>query len=95
MRFAREQPQIFALTMMRCTEGEKDPAHVELWQFVLGQVGRLYSDERAPEAGVTLWAFLHGMTALEAAGVFGQRKPFSSFDFGLEMWIKAAKVEIP
>jgi hypothetical protein len=33
---------------------------------------------------------INGITALEAAGVFGERKPASSFEFGLRMWIKAA-----
>ncbi len=95
VRFAREEPQVFALMMTpSTTEGETNAAHVELWRFVLGQVGGIYGEERAPEAAVTLWAFLHGMTALEAARVFGERKPFSSFEFGLRMWIKAATVEI-
>ena len=42
---------------------------------------------RAPEAAVALWAFLHGMATLEAAGIFGERKPLSSFKFGLELWL--------
>jgi hypothetical protein len=42
---------------------------------------------------VALWAFLHGMTVLEAAEVFGELKPASSFEFGLQMWIGAASAE--
>jgi Tetracyclin repressor-like, C-terminal domain len=57
---------------------------------VLPHVARVYGDEKAPEAAVALWAFLHGITALEAAGVFGERKPATSFEFGLRMWIRAA-----
>ena len=91
LRFARDEPHIFSLTLLPSTaESEGEAAHLEGWRFVLGHVARLYGEERAPEAAVALWAFLHGMTALEAARVFGQRKPVSSFEFGLRMWIKAA-----
>lgn len=91
VRFAREQPQIFALTLMTsAAETEGEAAHYQSWSFVLGQVARVYGEKRAPEAAVALWAFLHGMTALEAAGVFGERKPASSFEFGLRTWLNAA-----
>lgn len=91
VRFAREQPQVFALTLMpSAAETESEPSHLRSWHFVLGQVVRIYDDRRAPEAAVALWAFLHGMTVLETAGVFGERKPASSFEFGLQMWISAA-----
>ncbi len=94
VRFAREQPQIFSLTLLPSpTETEGEAAHVQSWRFVLGHVARLYGEERAPEAAVALWAFLHGMTALEAARVFGERKPVSSFEFGLRIWIKAASAQ--
>lgn len=89
--FAREQPEVFSLTLMRSTvEPEGEAVHIESWRFVLKHVARLYGEERAPEAAIALWAFLHGMTALEAARVFGPRKPVSSFEFGLRMWIEAA-----
>jgi AcrR family transcriptional regulator len=91
VRFAQKQPQIFALTLMpSASDGEGEPSHLQSWRFVLGQVVRIYGEKKAPEAAVALWAFLHGMTVLEAAGVFGERKPASSFEFGLQMWISAA-----
>ncbi len=91
VRFAREQPHVFSLTLLPSTpEAGSEPAHVELWRFVQTQVSSLYGEHLAPQAAVTLWAFLHGMTALEAAGVLGQQKPTSSFDFGLRLWIEAA-----
>jgi len=67
--------------------------HRELCRFMLAQVARIYGETRAPEAAVALWAFLHGMTVLEAAEVFGELKPASSFEFGLQMWIGAASAE--
>ncbi len=91
LRFAREQPQVFALTLMPTIDADgTDAAHTQSWQFVLGHVASLYGEVRAPEAAVVLWAFLHGMTVLEAARVFGERKPVSSFEFGLDLWIRAA-----
>ncbi len=91
VRFARDQPQIFSLTLLpSAPEPGSEAAHVELWRFVQQQVSSLYGEQRAPQAAVTLWAFLHGITALEAAGVLGTQKPTSSFDFGLRMWIDAA-----
>ena len=95
VRYAREQPQLFSLTLMPPAAGTEDAgAHVRSWNFVLGQVARLYGERRAPEAAMALWAFLHGMTALEAAGVFGERKPRSSFEFGLSIWFKAASADL-
>jgi hypothetical protein len=85
------RPKVFALTLMPGPNDVEDEAtHVQLWRFVLGHVACVYGGERAPEAATALWAFLHGMTALESAGVFGERKPASSFEFGLRMWIRAA-----
>lgn len=72
------------------TETNAEPSHLKSWNFTSGHVARLYGAERAPEATVALWAFLHGVTVLEAAGVFGDTKPVSSFHFGLKMWVAAA-----
>jgi AcrR family transcriptional regulator len=91
IRFAREHPAIFSLTLRPSgNDGDDNAAHLRSWQFVLGQVSRLYGEKRAPEATLALWAFLHGMTLLQQAGVFGKMKPASSFAFGLEIWIEAA-----
>jgi hypothetical protein len=40
---------------------------------------------------VALWAFLHGIAALQSAQAFNEEKPISSFEFGLLAWIEAAK----
>ena len=92
VQFAREQPEVFSLTLRAADAHEGEAAaHLESWEFVVSQVGRVYGEKRAPEAAVALWAFLHGMTVLEQAGVFGKLKPASSFTFGLHMWIDAAR----
>jgi AcrR family transcriptional regulator len=96
VRFAREQPELFALTLRPgADEPGEDASHLKSWIFTSGHVARLYGERLAPEATVALWAFLHGMTALEAAGVFGTTKPASSFEFGLQMWLSAAPRTTP
>ena len=91
VRFARERPQVFALTLKSTGKEEDDNLmHRQSWRFVLEQVGRLYGEKQAPEAAVALWAFLHGFIMLAAAGVFGEQKPSSSFEFGLHMWLNGA-----
>jgi AcrR family transcriptional regulator len=88
LQFSRDHPSLFALTLQPGAEtDDAAPSHLQSWDFTRGHVARLYGEERAPEATVALWAFLHGMTALEAAGIFGETKPASSFEFGLRMWI--------
>lgn len=96
LQFAREQPALFMLTLRPgLAETDTEPSHMQSWIFTLEHVARLYGEARAPEATVALWAFLHGMTALEAAGVLGETKPASSFEFGLRMWIAAATQTAP
>ncbi|MBL6752476.1 MAG: TetR/AcrR family transcriptional regulator [Nevskia sp.] len=91
VRFAREHPQIFSLTLKPSNnDGDENAVHLQSWRFVLEQVGRLYGDKRAPEAAVALWALLHGMTVLERAGVLSEMKPSSGLAFGLQMWIGGA-----
>ena len=92
VRFAQEQPQVFSLTLLpSTTETEGEAVHVLMWRFVLEHVAAIYGEERAPEAAVALWAFLHGIATLKAAGIFGERKPVNSFEFGVRMWIKASE----
>src|SRR5438132_9722174 len=87
LRFAREERPLYEI-MMTCPAGGENPtAHEQLWSFVVEPVTRLSGAAHAPEAAVALWAFLHGMTALEAAQVFGEQKPANSFDFGLDSWL--------
>jgi hypothetical protein len=48
------------------------------------------ASDRAAQASVALWAFLHGAVALEAADVLGESKPASGLGFGLDAWFMAA-----
>jgi len=62
---------------------EQDSAHGEMWVFTVGLMSRLTGAQQAPEAGVALWAFLHGIVTLDQGGVFGAQKPRSAFAYGL------------
>jgi AcrR family transcriptional regulator len=90
VRFAKEHPHLFSLTMRPLASEEEELSFLESWQFVLKHVSLLYGEKLAPEAAVTLWSFLYGIIVLDKAGAFGDMKPSSSFAFGLRMWINAA-----
>jgi AcrR family transcriptional regulator len=91
LRFARERPHLYGMMMRECTSAPEDAdAHEELWAFFVQEVARLSGEARAAEAAVALWAFMHGMAELEAAGVFGEQKPDTGLEFGLNGWLAAA-----
>ncbi len=91
IRFARENPHLYELLMAPSTPSEEDAeSHNDLWNFVVDRVALITTQFRAREGAVALWALLHGIVALEAAQVFGEKKPFSGFQFGLDAWLTAA-----
>ncbi|MGY3230942.1 AcrR family transcriptional regulator [Luteibacter sp. HA06] len=93
LRFARDhQLRYEALLVPRPESGEDAVAPKELWDFFTGQVARLVGTDRAGEAAMSLWAFLHGVAALQSARVFNEEKPFSSVVFGLSAWLAAARL---
>lgn len=92
LKFARENKLLYeALLIPRPASGSEAVAPEQLWLFVVGQTARLAGEARAPEAAVSLWAFLHGMAVLQSAQLLGPEKPASSFDFGLNAWLAAAR----
>jgi AcrR family transcriptional regulator len=91
MRFAREQRLLYeALLVPRPAAGADAAGPEQLWLFVLDLVTRVSGKRAAHEATVALWAFLHGMASLQSVDAFDDDKPFSSFDFGLKAWMRAA-----
>ena len=93
LSFAREQRHFYDAFLTPCLETpEGETAHAALWDFVLGQVARISGSEKAAEAAVGLWAFLHGFVELQTLGVFGNGKPLSGFDWSLNAWFKAARI---
>ncbi len=86
--FARKNPALYNVLM---TPGklpdEEGSAHDEMWLFTVALMGRLTGAQQAPEAGVALWAFLHGIVTLDQGGVFGPKKPRAAFRFGLDAFL--------
>jgi hypothetical protein len=96
LKFVRENELLYeALLIPRPAAGDEAVDPEQLWLFVVGQAARVAGEARAAEAAVSLWAFLHGMAALQSAQLLGAEKPVTSFDFGLNAWLAAARESRP
>lgn len=96
MKFAREQHFLYeALLVPRPASGEDAIGPRRLWLFYVDQVGPVSGPERAPEVAVALWAFMHGMVALQSVDAFNEEKPFASLDFGIHAWMQSASARKP
>lgn len=90
IKFARDNRSLYE-AMIGFHAAEHDASlHESLWAFTVEQVQRIAGSDRAPQASVALWAFLHGAVLLDAAQVLGELKPASGLAFGLEAWLMAA-----
>jgi AcrR family transcriptional regulator len=89
IKFAKDNRHLYdVMTSLDAPEHDAT-SHQSLWTFTVEQVRRVAGSDRAAEASVALWAFLHGAVALEAAQVFGESKPASGLEFGLNAWLMA------
>jgi AcrR family transcriptional regulator len=92
IKFARDNPHLYEAMMSLHAPGHDATSHLSLWTFTVEQVQRIAGSDRAAEASVALWAFLHGAVALEAAQVLGDIKPASGLEFGFEAWLTAVSM---
>ena len=90
IKFARDNPHLYEAIMSLHAPGHDATSHQSLWTFTVEQVQRIAGSDRAAQASVALWAFLHGAATLEAAQVLGGIKPASGLEFGFEAWLMAA-----
>jgi AcrR family transcriptional regulator len=90
IKFARDNPHLYEAMMSLHAPGPDATSHLSLWTFTVEQVQRIAGADRAAQASVALWAFLHGAVTLEAAQVLGEIKPASGLEFGFEAWMTAA-----
>ncbi len=94
LRFAEEQPRVFALYFKASgTDGDAPqctPQCARNSEFFWEQVARVYGKKRAPEASHALWAFLYGLVMLRQAGVLSEEQMGVSLKFGLAMWLDKA-----
>ncbi len=56
-------------------EEQQATSHKELWIFVLEHATTVTGADRASEATIAFWAYLHGTAQLEAIKVFGDVNP--------------------
>ena len=89
IEFARDNRYLYEVMMSLHAPEHDATFRQSLWRFTVEQVQRVAGSERAARASVALWAFLHGAVALEAAQVFGESKPASGLEFGLDAWLMA------
>ena len=89
IRFAKAHRHLYDVMMSLHASGHDATSHLSLWAFTVEQVQRIAGSNRAAQASVALWAFLHGAVALEAAQVLGEIKPASGLEFGFEAWLMA------
>src|SRR5580692_9411007 len=89
IRFARDNRHLYEVMMSLHAPKHDATSHQSLWAFTVEQVQRIAGSDRAAQASVALWAFLHGAVALEAAQVLGEIKPESVLEFGFEAWLMA------
>ena len=94
LRFALEQPRVFALYLKTSRPDSDIPQCTPLCarntEFFLEQVTRVYGDKRAWDASLALWAILHGLAVLREAGVLSASQSSTSLTFSLKMWIEGA-----
>src|SRR5580658_4765972 len=89
IKFARDNRHLYEVMMSFHVPEHDATSRQSLWTFTVEQVQRIAGSDRAAKASVALWAFLHGAVALEAAQVFGESKPASGLEFGLDAWLMA------
>jgi len=94
LRFAHEQPRVFAL-YLKTSGAHSDspqctPQCARNTEFFLEQVTRVYGEKRAVKASHALWAFLHGLAVLREVGVLTAAQSSTSLKFSLQMWIDGA-----
>ncbi len=94
--FARKRPRLYELLLLLACDMKEEQAtpHQELWVFVLEHVTAMTGTNRASEATIAFWAYLHGTAQLEATKVFGDVKPGKAFDYGLDAWLLAATANV-
>src|ERR1700684_4240115 len=89
IKFARDNRHLYEVMMSLHAPEHDATFRQSLWTFTVEQVQRIAGPDRAAQASVALWAFLHGAATLEAAQVLGEIKPASGLEFGFEAWLMA------
>lgn len=94
LRFAHQQPRVFALCLKTSSavsdRPQCTPQCARNNEFFLEQVTRIYGVKRASAASTALWGSLHGLAVLREAGVLSAVQASASLRFSLQLWIDGA-----
>ncbi len=92
LRFAEERPRLFALYMKTRGDQERSAQCLRNTEFFWEQVSRVYEGGSSVAAAHGLWAFLHGLAGLRAAGVLTVAESRANLAFWLRLWLEGASL---
>jgi AcrR family transcriptional regulator len=88
LKFARQRPALYALKMRYCKDENDEPdSHKQLWDAMLALVAGMQGPWPLEDLAVTLWAYLHGLVALDQADLLEGRKPEVAVEVGLDVFL--------
>jgi AcrR family transcriptional regulator len=86
-KFARSNPELYALKMRHCRRESEPDSYDAVWRFVMSLASALPTCWDAQDLAMSLWAFLHGMVELDRADMLHGRKPETTIDVGLQVML--------
>ncbi|GEM46372.1 hypothetical protein DC3_20070 [Deinococcus cellulosilyticus NBRC 106333 = KACC 11606] len=85
LQFAQERPKLYALMTSPVEDsGMSRP----LWTYTTDLLAPFVGADRAPEAAVALWSYLHGAASLRPLLPLKEGKPESGLHLGLQALIR-------
>lgn len=85
LQFAEQRPHIYSLMTAPTEDLQMSDA---LWTYTKGLLAPFLGPERAPEAAVALWSYLHGAASLRPLLPLKEGKPESGLLMGLQALIR-------
>ena len=86
-KFARSNPELYAIKMRHCQPGSEPGSYDAVWAFVMQLATTLPTVWDAQDLAMSLWAFLHGMVELDRANMLHGRKPEAALEAGLQVML--------
>lgn len=85
LQFAQSRPHLYGLMTAPVEDHQMSDA---LWSYTRGLLAPFVGPERAPEAAVALWSYLHGAASLRPLLPLKEGKPESGLLLGLQALIR-------
>jgi len=86
-KFARSNPELYAIKMRHCKRTSEPASHDAVWAFVMQLASAIPTAFDPMDLAMALWAFLHGMVELDRADMLDGRKPEQAIDAGMEVML--------